>query len=165
MHGVKTLRHARRVERLRQGLHVKLPPTSNADQEEQAVAFLKQLDVLVVDDTNTSRALMCGTLDEIGILNHRIAKDGEEALKMMMVKPAPLVISDMAMPKLDGLGLLKALRQYAPTKNVGFILVTGLSDKTIVQEGKKYGLNNFLMKPFTAQSLRACIEAVTGKLV
>lgn len=129
------------------------------------VPFLKQLEIMVVDDTNTSRTLLCGALDEVGITNYRIAKDGEEALKAMMVKPAPLVISDMAMPKLDGIGLLKALRQYGPTSKVGFILVTGLSDKTIIQEGRKYGLNNFLMKPFTSQSLKGCIEAVTGKLV
>lgn len=127
--------------------------------------FLNQLEILVVDDTSTSRALMCGALDECGIRNYRVAKDGEEALKAMMIKPAPLVISDMAMPKLDGIGLLKALRQYAPTSRVGFILVTGLSDKRIIEEGKKFGLNNFLMKPYTSTSLKACIEAVTGKLV
>lgn len=128
------------------------------------MAMRSQLDVMVVDDTSTSRALICGALDEIGITNYRIAKDGEEGLKAMMVKPSPLVISDMAMPKLDGIGLLKALRQYTPTSRVGFILVTGLSDKNIILEGKKFGLNNFLMKPFTAQSMKACIEAVTGKL-
>lgn len=128
------------------------------------MTFKSQLEILVVDDTSTSRALICGALDECGIMNYRVAKDGEEALKAMMVKPAPLVISDMAMPKLDGIGLLKALRQYAPTSRVGFILVTGLSDKNIIMEGKKYGLNNFLMKPFTAQSMKGCIEAVTGKL-
>jgi len=129
------------------------------------VPFLNQLEVLVVDDTSTSRALICGALDACGIMNHRVAKDGEEALKVMMAKPAPLVISDMQMPKLDGIGLLRALREYAPTRRVGFILVTGLSDKAIIQEGKKFGLNNFLMKPFTPESLKGCIEAVTGKLV
>lgn len=140
-------------------------PPDSVHGGETRVPFLDQLEVLVVDDTNTSRALICGALDECGILKHRIAKDGEEALKAMMVKPAPLVISDMAMPKLDGLGLLKALRQYGPTSRVGFILVTGLTDKAIIQEGKKYGLNNYLAKPFTAASMKACIEAVTGKLV
>lgn len=122
------------------------------------------LEVLVVDDTTTSRALICGALDACGLSNYRIARDGEEALKAMMVKPAPLVISDMQMPKMDGIGLLKSLRGYAPTSKVGFILVTGLADKNIIVEGKKHGLNNFIMKPFTNQAMLACIEAVTGKL-
>jgi len=124
----------------------------------------KMLEVLVVDDTSTSRALICGALDTIGISNYRVARDGEEALKSMMVKPAPLVISDMQMPKMTGVGLLKALREYGPTSRIGFILVTGLADKNIILEGRKYGLNNFLMKPFTPESMQSCIEAVTGPL-
>ena len=128
------------------------------------MTFRNMLDVMVVDDTTTSRALICGALDACGISNYRIARDGEEAFKAMVVKPAPLVISDMQMPKMTGIGLLKSLREYAPTSKVGFILVTGLADKSIIAEGKKYGLNNFLMKPFTPQAMQACIEAVTGKL-
>lgn len=128
------------------------------------MTFKNMLDVLVVDDTSTSRALICGALDQCGIANYRIARDGEEAFKAMVVKPAPLVISDMQMPKMTGIGLLKALREYAPTSKVGFILVTGLADKSIILEGKKFGLNNFLLKPFTTPAMLACIEAVTGKL-
>ena len=124
----------------------------------------KQLEIMVVDDTSTSRILICSALDECGLVNRRLAKDGEQALKALMVKPAPLVISDMAMPNLDGLGLLKALRDYAPTSRIGFILVTGRSDKALIEEGRKFGLNNFLAKPFTTEKMRACIEAVVGKL-
>jgi two-component system, chemotaxis family, chemotaxis protein CheY len=128
------------------------------------VPFAKHLSVLIVDDTSVSRALICNGLDEVGILNRRIAKDGEEALKSMMATPAHLVISDFNMPKLDGLGLLRALREYAPTRNVGFILVTGSDDRTLIERGRNYGLNNYLPKPFTTQTLRTCIEAVVGKL-
>ena len=124
----------------------------------------KQLEVMVVDDTSTSRILLCSALDDCGLVNRRVAKDGEEALKALMVKPAPLVISDMTMPKLDGLGLLKSLREYAPTSRIGFILVTGRSDRALIDEGRKFGLNNFLAKPFTSANMRSCIEAVVGKL-
>lgn len=126
--------------------------------------FAKQLNILVVDDTATSRALICNALDECGLPNYRIAKDGEEALKMMMVKADPLVISDMAMPRMDGLGLLRALREYAPTRSVGFIIVTGRSDASLIEQGKRLGLNNLLLKPFTTKSMKQCIEAVVGRL-
>lgn len=129
------------------------------------MAFMKQLTVMVVDDTSVSRALVCDGLDQIGINNVRVAKDGEEALKMMMAAPSHLVISDFNMPKIDGLQLLRALREYAPTRKVGFVLVTGRSDKSLIEQGKKYGLNNFLAKPFTVPALKQCVEAVVGKLV
>lgn len=124
-----------------------------------------QLSILVVDDTTVSRALICDALHHIGITKVAIAKDGQHALEVIKATPANLVISDMNMPNLDGLGLLKALRTNGPTQKVGFILVTGLADKTLIEQGKKFGLNNFLPKPFTHQTVRACIEAVVGKLV
>ena len=125
--------------------------------------FAKHLDVMVVDDTFTSRALTCGSLDELGI-SYRVAGDGEAALKLLMAKPSHLVISDYNMPKMDGLGLLRALREFAPTRKTGFILVTGKGDRTLIEEGRKWQMNNFLMKPFTTASLKTCIEAVVGKL-
>jgi two-component system chemotaxis response regulator CheY len=65
----------------------------------------------------------------------------------------------------DGLQLLPALREYAPTRQAVFILVSGKCDKEIIEAGKKFGLNNFLLKPFTVAGLKNCIEAVVGKLV
>lgn len=127
--------------------------------------YAKHLNVMVVDDTTVSRALLCGGIDELGIHDYRIAKDGEEALKMLMAKPAHLVLSDLNMPKLDGLGLLRALREYKPTSNIGFIIVTGRDDKSAIEQARRLGLNNYIAKPFTTAGLRACIEAVTGKLV
>lgn len=124
----------------------------------------QMLSVLVVDDTTVSRALICDGLHQIGISKVGIAKDGEHALEVIKAAPAHLVISDMNMPKLDGLGLLRVLRSQASTQNIGFILVTGLPDKTLIEQGQKLKLNNFLPKPFSPQQLRACIEAVVGKL-
>lgn len=125
---------------------------------------MQQLSVLVVDDTSVSRALLTDGLDQIGLKSFRVAKDGEEGLKMMMTTPCHLVISDYNMPKIDGIQLLRALRQHGPTSKVGFILVTGKGDKALIDEGKKWGLNNFLAKPFSVPQLKTCIEAVVGKL-
>ena len=104
-----------------------------------------------------------GQLVDAGLVTE-VAKDGEEALKLMMTTPCHLVISDFNMPKIDGIQLLRALRQHGPTSKVGFILVTGKGDKALIDEGKKWGLNNFLAKPFTVPALKTCIEAVVGKL-
>jgi len=68
------------------------------------------------------------------------------------------------MPGLDGINLLKGLREYKPTSQVGFILVTGVSDKTTINRARQYGLNNYVAKPFTPQSLKTSIEAVVGVL-
>jgi two-component system, chemotaxis family, chemotaxis protein CheY len=127
--------------------------------------FAKHLKILVVDDTSVSRMLLVDGLNQIGVTNLTLARDGEEALKMMMTNPAHLVLSDYNMPKLDGLQLLKALREYVPTRQVGFILVTGRGDKALIDYGKTLGLNNYLAKPFTVASLKSTLEAVVGKLV
>ncbi|WP_158814579.1 response regulator [Methylocapsa sp. S129] len=128
------------------------------------MALRDQLRVLVVDDTSVSRALICDALDQIGMKNVSIARDGEEGLHAMIAKPSHLVISDLNMPKLDGLGLLRAVRECEPIKKAAFILVTGRGDNAVVAQGRKYGLNNLLAKPFTVDSLRTSIEAVVGRL-
>jgi two-component system chemotaxis response regulator CheY len=124
----------------------------------------KQLEVMIVDDTLVSRMLMTESLQEIGIGGLALAKDGAEALSQIKAKPVHLVISDQYMPNLDGLGLLKALRGNAATAKIGFILVTGSPEKSLVDRGRLMGLNNFIAKPFTTKAIRAAIEAVVGRL-
>ncbi len=128
------------------------------------MSMLNKLEVMVVDDTSVSRMLITESLAEIGISNVSIAKDGKQALTALMAKPVHLVVSDMNMPGLDGLGLLKALREYKPTSKIGFILVTGSADKSLIERGKQIGLNNFIAKPFSTKTVKAAIEAVVGKL-
>lgn len=128
------------------------------------MSLANKLEVMVVDDTSVSRMLITEALAEIGINNIAIAKDGKQALAALMSKPTHLVISDQNMPGLDGLGLLKALREFKPTSKVGFILVTGSPDKTLIERGKGLGLNNFIAKPFNTGTVRRAIEAVVGKL-
>ncbi|MFK5143498.1 response regulator transcription factor, partial [Klebsiella pneumoniae] len=65
------------------------------------------------------------------------ANDGEEALKAMVASPSHLVISDLNMPKLDGLGLLKAIRAHPPTKKTPFIILTGKSDRAVIEQAAK----------------------------
>jgi two-component system chemotaxis response regulator CheY len=128
------------------------------------MSILAQLKVLIVDDTSTSRMLIRDGLEQLGIRNITFAGDGEQALKMMMSAPSHIVISDLNMPKLDGLQLLQAIRSYKPTAATPFILLTGAGDAATLTKGKALGLNNYLTKPIDMGALRKAIEGVVGRL-
>ncbi|MFN0116057.1 MAG: response regulator [Paracoccaceae bacterium] len=128
------------------------------------MALRDQLRIMVVDDMSTSRGLITQALDAIGIRQVGFASDGPGALGALQKAPVHLVISDYNMPGMDGLQLLHALRTNDRTKGVGFILITGRADKELIDAGRRLGMNNFLRKPFAPQDLRACIEAVVGRL-
>jgi two-component system chemotaxis response regulator CheY len=129
------------------------------------MSLAEKLRVMVVDDTSVSRALIVDALDQMGVRGVTIAKDGVAALNSLKTQPVHLVISDMNMPGgLDGLALLKSLREHKPTSRIGFILVTGSNDRSLIERGRQYALNNYVTKPFTVTSLRGAIEAVIGKL-
>lgn len=93
-----------------------------------------------------------------------MATNGEEGLKAMLARPAHLIISDLNMPKLDGLGFLRAVRTFEATRKVGFILLTGRGDKELIDRAAKLGVNNVIAKPFTMPVLKSKIETVVGKL-
>lgn len=122
------------------------------------------LQVLIVDDQQTIRSLVRTGLQQIGVTNTREAPDGEEALRQLLIKSAHLVISDYNMPKLDGLGLLRAIRSHPPIKSTAFIMLTGRADRELVDRAAQYGVNNYLVKPFTVATLREKIEQVFGAL-
>jgi two-component system chemotaxis response regulator CheY len=120
--------------------------------------------VLVVDDQLTMRALVRSALQEIGFREITDAGDGEEGLKTLCSSPAHLVISDFNMPKLDGLGFLRAVRSHEPIRKTAFIMLTGRADKELVQRAMQYGVNNYVTKPFSPATLRGKIEEVFGPL-
>jgi two-component system, chemotaxis family, chemotaxis protein CheY len=119
---------------------------------------------LIVDDQLTSRALIRDGLQQLGIVDIETAGDGEQGLKVLTQKPVHLIISDLNMPKLDGLGFLRAVRAHPPTKNSAFIMLTGRGDRDLIQAAVNCGVNNYLVKPFTMPMLKGAIEAVLGRL-
>lgn len=128
------------------------------------MALRDQIRIMVVDDMSTSRGLITQALDAMGVRQVGSAIDGHGAMQILEKSPVHLVISDYNMPGMDGLQLLHALRTHPKSKSVGFILITGRADREIIETGRKLGMNNFLKKPFTPQELKACIEAVVGRL-
>jgi two-component system chemotaxis response regulator CheY len=126
--------------------------------------FASAIKVLIVDDQLTSRALIRDGLEQLGIVDIEMATDGEAGLKALMTKPAHLVISDLNMPKVDGLQFLRAVRSQESTKKAAFIMLTGRGDKALIERAAQYGVNNYLVKPFTLPTLKGAIEAVFGRL-
>ena len=119
---------------------------------------------LVVDDQQTIRSLVRTGLQQLGFTHIHEAGDGEEGLRQMLARPVHLVISDYNMPKLDGLGLLRAIRSHPPIQKTAFVMLTGRADKELVQRAVQFGVNNYCVKPFTVQGLRDKIEQVFGQL-
>lgn len=122
------------------------------------------LRVMVVDDMSTSRGILTQCLDELGIKNYMVENKGQSAFQTLTTNPVHLVLSDYNMPGMDGLGLLKALREHRVTQRVGFILVTGKPTPEIVEVGRRLAMNNIIRKPFTVATMKQAIEQVVGRL-
>ncbi|GBQ09687.1 MAG: response regulator [Acidiphilium sp.] len=124
------------------------------------------LTILVVDDQQTIRSLARMALEQLKIGEILEASDGEEALKVILTRKTPihLIISDYNMPNLNGLSLLRAVRAHPPISKTAFIMLTGRADKQMVLTAVEHGVNNYLVKPFTPESMREKIEAVIGAL-
>ena len=128
------------------------------------MSLKENLRIMIVDDMSVSRALIAQSLDEIGIKHYATENDAKVALGKLAANPVHLVISDMNMPEMTGLQLLRALRSAKTTQRIGFILITGTPSPDIVREGQQLGLNNLIRKPFTSATVKAAIESVVGKL-
>jgi two-component system chemotaxis response regulator CheY len=120
--------------------------------------------VLVVDDQLTMREVTRLALQEMGVRQIIDAENGDEAFKKATTQPLDMIISDFNMPGMDGLALLRAVRGHPAVRKLPFILVTGRGDNALVVSAAQAGVNNYIVKPFTAEMLREKVEAVVGKL-
>ena len=120
--------------------------------------------VLVVDDQLTMRTLIRNNLKELAFTQVEDAQDGEEGLAKVLEFKPHLVLTDFNMPKLDGLELLRGIRSHEATRGIAVFLLTGRADKELVQRAVQFGVNNYLVKPFSASVLKEKIEEVFGAL-
>ena len=116
--------------------------------------------VLVVDDYNTMIRIIRNLLKQLGFENIDDASDGSAALNKMRGKKYGLVISDWNMEPMTGYELLKEVRADGSLSRTPFIMVTAESKTENVIAAKKAGVNNYIVKPFNAQTLKAKIDAV-----
>jgi two-component system, chemotaxis family, chemotaxis protein CheY len=116
--------------------------------------------VLVVDDYNTMIRIIRNLLKQIGFEDIDDAADGSAALAKMREKKYGLVISDWNMEPMTGYELLKEVRGTPALAKTPFIMVTAESKTENVIAAKKAGVNNYIVKPFNAQTLKTKIDAV-----
>ena len=119
--------------------------------------------VLVVDDYNTMIRIIRNLLKQLGFENIDDAADGSAALNKMRGKKYGLVISDWNMEPMTGYDLLCKVRSDPALEGTPFIMVTAESKTENVIAAKKAGVDNYIVKPFNAQTLKAKIEAVFEK--
>ena len=116
--------------------------------------------ILVVYDYNTMIRIIRNLLKQIGFNDVDEAVDGTVALGKMREKRYSLIISDWNMEPMTGYELLKEVRQDPGLAKTPFIMVTAESNTDHVIAAKKAGVNNYIVKPFNAQTLMSKIEAV-----
>ncbi len=118
--------------------------------------------ILVVDDYKTMIRIIRNLLKQLGFDNVVEASDGKEALTKMQAQPFGLVISDWNMEPMTGYELLREVRADASLQKTPFIMITAESKTENVIAAKKAGVNNYIVKPFNAATLKAKISSVIG---
>jgi two-component system chemotaxis response regulator CheY len=116
--------------------------------------------VLIVDDYKTMLKIIRNLLKQLGFSNVDEAMDGSAALQKIRSKNYGLIISDWNMEPMSGLHLLKEVRLDAKSKDVPFIMVTAESKSENIIAAKDAGVSNYIVKPFTAATLKSKIDTV-----
>jgi len=115
--------------------------------------------IMTVDDSATIRQMVSFTLKAAGY-DVVEAVDGQDALDKLKARPVQLLLADLNMPRLDGIGLIRALRASPATKFLPIIMLTTESQESKKQEGKQAGATGWIVKPFTADQLLAVVRKV-----
>jgi two-component system chemotaxis response regulator CheY len=119
--------------------------------------------VLVVDDYQTMIRIIRNLLNQLGFKNIEEAKDGRQALEKLNGGKFGLVISDWNMEPMTGYELLQQVRASDKLKATPFIMVTAESKTENVIAAKKAGVNNYIVKPFNAETLKGKLKTVLGE--
>ena len=120
------------------------------------------LPILVVDDYKTMIRIIRNLLKQLGFDNVDEAHDGAEALTKIRHNSYGLVISDWNMEPMTGFELLKEVRSDERVKGTPFIMITAESKTENVVAAKQAGVNNYIVKPFNAATLKTKISSVLG---
>lgn len=120
---------------------------------------------IVIDDFATMRKIIKKTLTELGYSNIDEAEDGAKALPMIQASaaqgaPYACVISDWNMPNLTGIDLLRACKAEGKLKDIPFMLVTAEGEQKQIIEAAKAGVSDYVVKPFTPQTLKEKLTKV-----
>lgn len=124
----------------------------------------QNMKILVVDDFSTMRRIIKNILREIGYNNVEEADDGSTALEKLKSAKFDFVVTDWNMPNMPGIELLKAIRQDDVLKDTPVLMVTAEAAKENVVTAVAAGVNNYIVKPFTAAALKERIDIILQKV-
>ena len=118
--------------------------------------------ILVVDDSATMRRIVSNVLSMLGFANITTAINGKEALQALGSDDFDLVVSDWKMEPINGLDLLKKIRGDEKLKDLPFIMLSAESDKRSIIETINNGVSEYIVKPFSKETLKGKIQNIFG---
>lgn len=127
-------------------------------------ALDKNMKVLVVDDFSTMRRIVKNLLRDLGFTNMQEADDGSTALPMLQNGDFDFVVTDWNMPGMQGIDLLKAIRADPKLAHIPVLLITAEAKKEQIIMAAQAGVNGYIVKPFTAGTLKTKIDKIFERL-
>jgi len=124
----------------------------------------KNIKILIVDDFSTMRRIIKNLLRDLGFTNTAEADDGTTALPMLQSGSFELLVTDWNMPGMQGIDLLKAVRADPKLAHLPVLMVTAEQKKEQIIEAAKAGVNGYIVKPFTAQTLKEKLEKIFERI-
>ncbi len=124
------------------------------------MAINKNMKILIVDDFSTMRRIIKNLLRDLGFSNTQEADDGQTALPMLQNGGFDFLVTDWNMPGMQGIDLLKAVRADPNLKNLPVLMVTAEAKREQIIEAAQAGVNGYVVKPFTAQTLEEKINKI-----
>jgi two-component system chemotaxis response regulator CheY len=118
--------------------------------------------VLIVDDFATMRRILRNILKQIGFTNITEADDGSTALKELKKEKYDLILCDWNMPEMPGIDLLNTIKSDDELKGIPFVMVTAEAQKDNIVGAVKAGVNSYIVKPFTAETISDKLKKVFG---
>lgn len=124
----------------------------------------KSMKILVVDDFSTMRRIIKNLLRDLGFSNIDEADDGTTALPMLQSGDFDFVVTDWNMPGMQGIDLLRAIRADDELKDIPVLMVTAEAKREQIIEAAQAGVNGYIVKPFTAATLKEKLDKVFERL-
>ncbi len=118
------------------------------------------MNILIVDDFSTMRRIIKNLLSELGFTRFEEADDGATAIPILQGGGIDFVVTDWNMPKMTGLDLIKEIRGNDNLKALPILLVTAEAKKEQIVEAAKAGVNGYIVKPFTAITLKEKVDRI-----
>lgn len=118
---------------------------------------------LIVDDSSTMRRIIINTLNKLGHQDFVEASNGREGIERLSSGGVDMIITDWNMPEMSGIDFIRNVRGAAATKDVPVLMVTTNAAKDDIVEALKVGVNSYVVKPFTPETMKEKIEAVLAK--